>query len=83
VRATNVLLIIVGLVACGGRVPRGEPPTSATPWCFSFAYRADGKPRIARACWQDEKICDEAAGLVVKHGRYAKVIRVGECEVVR
>lgn len=69
------------LAACGGTVPRGTPPDTATPACFSFTYTAKGRSLVGRACWQEQRICAEAARLVVKHGRVARVTSVGDCEV--
>lgn len=79
----SIALALCWILGCGGRVPRGATPATSTPFCFSFAYRADGRPLVARACWQAANVCREAAGLVAKHGRLAHVTRVSSCAVTK
>jgi len=69
------------LVACGGRVPRGEPAESETPFCVRASYLDQRERlRIATHCFQTIQVCHEAAGLIVKWGRFVHVQEVGSCE---
>ena len=69
------------LVACGGAVPRGEPPDTEVPVCVRWSYRDNAdRQHVAQACVETTRVCNEVVGLLQKFGRLGNVEVIGECE---